>query len=400
MNKSERDQFDRKVLAYIRAKGTVCPNEIAHHFKKKWETSYNSLRRLTENGLIFYHPEISRSPMCFSIWRDYGDKSNQRYFEPTQIAENGKLTGNSTSTTFDFSTSEGGYVRGTPVQTIEREGFVYHPSVKGKDIPRTFVRGHLHGQYFVDIKRVGKMPETFMIPDTGITGGWMARTMKGNDCFYGHIKFPEDRMDFKFHAMGDKKGDLKGLSVYVHPRYIYYKNNERTAAMEFRQQVRDVLSVLEYFGWEFGSIYAKGVYSMAVNDPVLASNVPVSHVESSTDSVIYDSSPMTSEGGCTEAEILADHPTAEAEVEVMVELPKRIWSIESKIATLSKNMDGVVNLLGTTVPHMENLTKTVHDLAIVTEFNSQAIFGTADPLAKGDTPYIAKADSKGDAMYG
>ena len=397
MNQSEREEFDKKVLAYFKIKGTLCPNDVAKHFKKKWETAFNSIRRLVDSEQIFYHPEMGRSPSVYSIWPDH---ASQRYFGPSQQSEKGNETGKSTMSTFDCSPFDMSTVRGQVSQIIEKEGFLCHPSMKGKDIPRTFVRGHMHGQYYVDVETVGMMPETYIVPGTEITGGWLKRKMKGNSCYFGHVKFPEDRFPFKCHAMSNKEGDIKGLSVYPHPRYFYYKNNERTAAIEFRQQVKDVLAILEQYGWKFGSIYMKGNYSMAINDPILASHVPVSHIESSTDSVIYDSSPMTSEGGCTEAEVIADHEGAEAEVEVMVELPQRIWTMESKIDSLSKNVNGMVNLLSTTIPHMENLTKTVHDLSIATEFNTTAIFGTPHPLAQSDTPYIAKSESKGDAMYG
>lgn len=406
MNNAEREAFDKKVYSYFKVKGTLCPAEISKHFKKKWETAHNSILRLVEKGLIFYHPEISRSPKCYSIWPDHADNVNQRYFEPSQTSKNGNLRGKSTTSTLDSSPFDEGIVRGQVVQIIEKRGFVCHPSYKGKDLPRTFVRGHIHGQYFVDIKTVGKMPETFIVPDTEITGGWTKRRMTGNLCYYGHIKFPEDRQDFKIHAMSDKEGNLRGLSVYVHPRYIYHENNSMTASLEFRQQVKDITKVLEYFGWEFGSIYCKGKYSMAINDPILASHVPVNHSESVTDTVLYDSSPMSADGVCTEAEILDDHDGAEAEVNVMVELPKRILAMEStgrrledRIRVLDSSVNQMADLLSNTIPHMENLTKTVHDLSIVTEFNSNVIFGTSNPLPT-EQPYIGKTESKGDAMYG
>ena len=400
MKDAERDEFDRKVLAYFKIKGTLCPNDVAKHFNKKWETAFNSIRRLVDSEKIYHHPEMGRSPSVYSIWPDH---ASQRYFGPIQHPENGNGKGKTTVSTFDYSPTAQGIVRGELSQIIEKEGFLCHPSMKGRDLPRTFVRGHMHGPYFVDVETVGMMPETYLVPDTKITGGWTKRTMKGNSCYFGHMKMPDtgDTKPFKYSAMTDKQGNITGMCIYPHPRYFYYKDNERTAAIEFRQQVKEVLRVLEIYGWKFGSIIPKANYSMAINDPILASHVPTSHVESSTDSVVYDSSPMTNEGGCTEAEVIADHPTAEAEVELMVELPQRVWTMETKIDKLSKNMDGMVNLLSNAIPHMENLTKTVHDLTIATEFNTTAIFGNSHPLPPSDAPYIAKPDSdKGDAMYG
>lgn len=406
MNNSEREAFDKKVLTFFKAKGTLCPSDVARHFKKKWETAHNSILRLVEKGLIFYHPEISRSPKCYSIWPDHADNVNQRYFDDGQQVKNGNHTVKSTNTTFDSSLFDSGIVRGKPVQIVEKRGFVCHPSMKGKDVPRTFIRGHIHGQYFAEIVEVGKMPETFIIPDTEITGGWTERPMKGNQCYFGHINLPEDPKKFNIHAMANKKGELKGLSVYVHPRYIYHENNAGTAASEFRMQVKDILKVLEYYGWKFGSIVCKGTYSMAINDPILASHVPKCHVEPEGSSVLYDSSPMSADGVCTEAEILNDHPTAEAEADLMVNLPQRIWSMEStgkrlegKIIELNSSVNAMADLLSNAIPHMDNLTKTVRDLTLVTEFNSNVLFGTTDPLASSQ-PYIGKAESKGDAMYG
>ena len=405
MNNSEREAFDKKVYSFFKIKGTLCPAEVSKHFKKKWETAHNSILRLVEKGLIFYHPEISRSPKCYSIWPDHADNVNQRYFDDGQQVKNGNETGKSTNTTFDYSPSDASIVRGQLAQITEKECFVCHPMMRGKDVPRTFVRGHLHGQYFVDIIETGTMPETFLIPDTEITGGWMKRKMKGNDCYFGHINLPDDPKTFNIHAMANKQGELKGLSAYVHPRYIYHKNNARTAAAEFRQQVKDIIKVLEHYGWRFGSIYCKGVYSMAINDPILAGHVPKNHVEGEG-SILYDSSVGNADGVCTEAEILADHDSAEAEVDVMVELPSRIWSLESsgrrmesKLNELNTSVNAMADLLSNAIPHMDNLTRTVKDLAMVTEFNSTVIFGTSNPL-NSNPPYIGKADSKGDAMYG
>lgn len=407
VNNSEREAFDKKVYQLFKIKGTLCPAEVSKHFNRKWETAHNSILRLVEKGLIFYHPEISRSPKCYSIWPDHADNVSYRTFDDGQQVENGNETGKSTTTTFDNSLCNGGIVRGKVAQIVEKECFVCHPNTKGKDVPRTFVRGHIHGQYFVDIEKVGSMPETFLIPDTEITGGWMSRPMKGkgNLCYYGHIYLPEDSKAFNVHIMAGKDGQMRGMSVYVHPRYIYHKNNGRTAAAEFRQQVKDITSVLERFGWKFGSVYCKGKYSMAINDPILASHVPKSHVESASDTVIYDSSPMSADGVCTEAEIIADHDGAETETELMVQLPNRIWSLEStgrrlegKLQELNSSVNAMADLLSNAIPHMNNLTKTVHDLSIATEFNTTVIFGTSN--AMNGQPYIAKAESKGDAMYG
>lgn len=43
VNNAQRDELDKKVLAFFKAKGTLCPAEVARHFGRKWETVYNSI---------------------------------------------------------------------------------------------------------------------------------------------------------------------------------------------------------------------------------------------------------------------------------------------------------------------------------------------------------------------
>lgn len=396
LNKRERADLDRRVSQLFKAKGTLCVNQISKHFQIKWETAYNSVKRLVRKGDIYYHPEMGDNPSFYSIWPD---KAAPRYFSDTQIPQERESERDLTITTSVSDPLSSGIVRGDPVQIIEERGFVCYPSTKGKDVPRTFIRAHLHGQYFVDVLTVGKMHETFIIPGSGIKGGWISRMMNGNRCYYGHIIIPSDPKPFNIHAMSSKDGSIKGLSVYVHPRYIYYKDNSTTASIEFRQQVVDVTDVLKVHGWEFGAIVQKGTYSMAINDPMLASHVPTNHVETLMDAVHYDSSVKDADGVCTEAEILLTEPSDEEKSDLMVELPTRFIGLETRVSALGKTMAGMVDVMERAIPHMETLTKTVSDLATVTEFNSSVIFGTANPLGRPDQGYIAK-DTKEDRMYG
>lgn len=396
MNKRERAELDRKVMALFKAKGTLCVNQISKHCQIKWETAYNSVKRLAKKGDVFYHPEMGDNPSFYSIWPDRNDP---RYIPTIQRTPKREKKRDLTTSTLVSPPISSGIVRGNPVQIIEERGFVCHPSTKGKDVPRTFVRAHIHGQYFAAVKTVGKMPETFVIPHSGVTGGWIVRKMNGNNCYYGHINLVDDPKPFNIHAMTSKDGSITGLSVYVHPRYIFVEDNPVTASLEFRQQVIDITDVLKEHGWEFGEIVQKGNYSMALNDPILASHVPKNHIESNTDSVLFDSSVGNADGVCTEAEILYEKPSDEDTMKLMVELPNRFISLESRVSSLNKTVVQMVGVMEKTIPHMENLTKTVSDLATVTEFNSSVIFGTTNPLGKPDQGYIAK-DTKEDRMYG
>jgi hypothetical protein len=281
-------------------------------------------------------------------------------------------------------------VRGDPGQAVEKAGFIAHPSMTGRDLPRTFVRGHIHGQFQVAVRTVGTMPETYVIPGTEIVGGWLARDMNGNTCYNGHVVLPGDRKKFRIQAMTAKDGSISKLSVYVHPRYIYYQRNAETAAWEFRQQVKDILAVLERHGWSFGEILQRGTYSMGINDPILASHVPTDHNEATTDDVLYDSSPGRTEGGCTEAEILRIEPTDEEQVALMVDLPSRFLGLE-------RTVNGIMTILERSLPAQEALTQRVADLTRATEFNTSVIFGDRSPVAQ---PYHRTDADPGDVMYG
>jgi len=403
MRKHEREAFDRKVLIYIRAKGTVNANEIAKQFGKKWETANASILRLVEQGKVFYHPEMGDNPCFYSIWKDPRDQpltKRKAYAErKAKLSEEQSVSEGASDTDGDlYADIRLEWMRAeVPDQVLEQKGFVCHPSVKGSDLSQSFVRAHLHGQYLVRIVKVGRTPDTYLVPDTQITGGWTARLMKGagNKCYYGHIKFPNDRQPYRFHSMADKDGNLTNMSVYVHPRYIYYQGNAATATIEFRRQVEDVLEILREYGWEFGEVIPKGIYSMALNNREYAEKMPVTHLESSEDGVFFDSSPGSSDKGCTEAEILCDHPTAEQEMAVMVESPRRILALESKTSQQDlriTNMDS----------RLDRLIDVAEKNVQLTELNMVVTMGSnhMSDHHRAEEPPVVASVSKGDVMYG
>ena len=388
---SKQKVLDKKVLQYAKAKGTVCTNEVARHVGRKWETVQRSIDYLVENNKIFYHPELGKNPKFYSIWQDHAPS---RYSDDSQHAserESGDDTHDDCARNFP---SMQGIVRGAVGQVVETPGFIAHPLTRGKDLPRTFIRAHIHGQYVVEVRAVGKMPETYRVPDTPLTGGWVARRMNGNVCYYGHIKDPDDRADFKFHAMTAKDGAIKSLSVYVHPRYVYYKDNAATASQEFRMQVADVTRVLERYGWRFGPAVMRGTYSMGINDRNLASNVPANHLERSNDQVLYDSSIGSAGTQCTEAEILDNTDTAQDDAALMVELPSRFRRLEASV-------NAITGILERSIPAQENLTRTVADLMRATDLTTTILLGTPDhaPVSPDYKP-VPKNNDEEDVMYG
>ena len=388
MNKAQRNTLLKKVRAFAKARGTICVNQVARHFDVKWETAKRLILKLVEEKVLFYHPEMGENPKFYSIWGDYASERSSDHSQTVKTRIGGEESHDIYARNFPFPEST---VRGQPGQVVEKQGFIASPSARGSDLPRTFIRGHLHGQYFVEVKTIGKMPETYRVPGTEITGGWRMRKMNGNDCYYGEIRFPEDRTPFRFHAMTSKTGGIRGMSVYVHPRFIYYRGNAETASVEFRNQVKDILTVLEGYGWSFGAITQKGTYSMAINDRILASHVPAVHNQSTDDDLLFDSSVGSAGGVCTEAEVIgAEH---EDDAALMVELPSRFRNLERSVGAIE-------SLLHRSIPAQESLTRTVSDLLRATEFNTAILMGTAMDRQTIDVDYQPRKSAQEDVMYG
>ena len=394
MTKQDKTVLDGKILKFVKARGSTNVQSVARHLKIKWDTANRGLKRLQSKGEIFYYPDMK-------LWSIFNDRFFKRHVEDGQISENGNEMENQTNSTLDISLSPQGIVRGGVGEVVQKGGFVCHPLTKGSEVPREFIRGHIKGQYLVEINEVGRMPESFVL-NNGTTGGWVVRKMTGNSCYYGHLNIPDDAKPFKFHSMANKDGTLRKLSVYVHPRYIYYKDNSFYAPIEFRQQVRDILTVLEGYGWKFGAVNQRGIYHMAINDPVLASYVPNDHVEHEDDAVHYDSSVKDGEGVCTEAEVYDDHDSAVTEMEVMVELPSRIIGIQSRISDLTARMinveKGLVVITGAlekNVDNTEHIMTAITDLSKLTEFNTAVLIGNPVPIQE-----TGFSKSKEGPMYG
>ncbi len=387
MKKAQRTTLLKKIRSFAKARGTICVNQVARHFQIKWETAKRMVMQLVEEKVLFYHPEMGQNPKFYSIWDDY---AKARQIDDAQTSEK-RIVGEDSHDTYarnsPFSRTT---VRGKPGEVVEKQGFIASPSMRGSDLPRTFIRGHLHGQYFAEVKAIGKMPETYRVPGTEITGGWRVRKMNGNDCYYGELRIPEDRTPFRFHAMTSKTGEIRGMSVYVHPRFIYYHGNAETAAEEFRNQVSDILSVLETYGWRFGAVLQKGTYSMAINDRILASHVPTNHNQSPKDDLLFDTSIGNANGVCTEAEVLGAEN--EADATLMVELPSRFRNLERSVGAIE-------SLLERSIPAQESLTRTVSDLLRATEFNTNILLGSSDRQMIGQE-YHPDKKAQGDVMYG
>lgn len=397
----DRDDLDKRILTYLKAKGTTNTFRVSQHFKIKWETADRALKRLQAQAKVFYHPDMK----LWSIWADY---QLTRHIDVGQQSENVEISTEGTTPMFvDFPLLTS-IVRGDVAQTVEEQGFVCHPTTKAEDVSRKFVRGHLNGVYSVEILKEGRMPNTYADSDLGYKGIWYERKMTKNYGYFGELTLPEDPKVYKFHALARKDGTLKVLNVYVHPRYIFYKDNAATASSEFLQQVSDVLSVLKRYGWAFGKAKQGGTYHMALNDSFLPSRVPVDYTEKSTDILHFDSSVKDGKDGfCTEAEIYDDHSGAREEVDFYVELPQRFQRLEERVDRIENTLNNLIGVVERLVDAnertgqaVETIANAVELVAKQTELNTSILLGNI-PKTDDETKkeYVAKPNKKGDVMY-
>lgn len=414
MPKYTSSELDKKVLNYVRAKRNTNTYKVSQHFGIKWETADRSLKRLQKECKVFYEPEVK-------VWSIYTKLRVSRAKLGSQQSEKREIPKNLTGTTFEISLSDIPLVRGQEGETQEKVGFVCHQKTKGSDVSDKFVRMHLNGQYLVKILKTGTMPESYADSDTGITVSWYERKMRGNYGYFGRVGFPDDPKTFNLQSLGTKEKGLTTLGIYIHPRYIYYKECKLTANVEFRTQVKSVLKVLEAFGWEFGTIEQSGTLHFGLNNTVIPSLVPVNHVEKDGDTIHFDSSVKDGKDGfCTEAELYDDHPGVESEVDFWIELPRRFNRLESEYSNLridvnrmSEQIDVLGNGLLTLTDYVQKLSvemkrdaeetnklaDAVDKLVEVTEFNTAIITGGTPIPSKEPIGYIAKS-LKGDVMYG
>lgn len=383
MKHVDRAVLDQRVLTLIKARGTVCPSEVARHLKIKWETADRSLKRLVASGAIYFHPELGSSPMVYSIWPKVYE--GNRFRPQPDVISQGE---DSDRTDRDARLSR---MRGV-TDIVEERGVVCHPKTDPRNLSQEWIGSHWHGSFSIDVKTVGTMPQTFAIASLEVMGGWYSRLMPiaGNSCYYGHVKLPDDPDKFKVHCMATADGSISSMTVYVHRRYVYYMDHEKTAMEEFRQQVKDVCDVLKYFGWAFGDITPHGFYSAALNNRTFAGLMPKCHVETTDDIVKFDSSVGDADGVCTEAEIIYDHPGASDEMAVLVQAPARIMALESAVDDQSERIDGLDG-------KVDKLIVIAEKTLTATEISLQATQNTVP------APYIAPKQiftAQEDVMYG
>lgn len=347
MNADETDAFDKDVLLFVTKHGTIRPSDIARYKKCKHETATRSLQRLVDSGQV-YAEKIG--------------KSTYYTVRPDSLSES--VLGRVRPDTPKFPPVEGietdGCGRGSVItcpsyphrrarnlsERLPTEGFVMHPAVKGCDISREWVRVHHNGQYMVKVDHVGKFGK--FNADTLETAEWSTSKLTMQTVYNVALNPHKDgeTRPYKARMVTTRTGSISKLSLYVHPRYVWYENYEHTEVMEFRQQVKDALGVLEGFGWRFDydTITTTGKHHLAFNDPVVASHVG-KYNEKEDDILHFDSSP-----GYPECEIYGSADPND--VEIMVKLPTIIRSFSESLQLLHATVVEVVAIQSKMVQSM------------------------------------------------
>ena len=149
------------------------------------------------------------------------------------------------------------------------------------------------------------------------------------------------------------------------------------------------------YGWEFGEIIPKGTYSMGYNNRQYAVQMPTQHVEKDTDIVKFDSSPGSSDKGCTEAEIYHDGELSEKQIEVLVEHPQRILDLEARADEQSRR----INAIDTKLDKLINVAEKNVQLTELTMTVSMGAIPNTDGKSTNQDVHPVTAFRE-DVMYG
>ena len=341
MSEEEQTAYEEVVLSLVKRYGTVTSNQIARHTKRKHETAARMLRILAEKGLVY--ADKSGRTVYYTLRVDSNPLPRVR---PDRPKKGGKVEGK--TEVYAGGTSIICKRAKTPLEIHPEEGFVLHPSIRGVDVGREYVRFHVNGQYVVPVKKAGQFTSFF--PDTVQSIEWESSFMSTQTMYNAKVFLHNgDLFAYTVRMLTGKRHVIKNVVVYVHPRYVYYKEHEKYGPVEMHQQVLDVLSVLERAGWEFNkdSIELKGEYHCALNDEDLGSLVG-KYIQYADDPLHFDRS-----HGTPEAEVYGSDP---ATVEMMVHLPDIIKAHSTSLYILSEHLDSIISI-------QAKLTQTAADLS-------------------------------------
>ena len=314
--------------------GTATINQLASILKRKHETVSRAVLRLEENGLVSI---LKNGRTRYIFLRP--SPANKRVRPAVQ--KEGRKGGNDNEvyarTSCEFSITRAKI----PAERVPLDGFVLHPSVRGCDVGREWVRVHNNGEYQVKIVQVGDFRSYNRNDDVAIS--WDTAFLNTNKAYNGKVFLKDtDLSAYSIRAVESKDGSLSILSVWIHPRYVYYKNHEATAYNEFTQQVKDVCKALEVHDWQFDydTIEMKGQLHTGINDPITGSQVG-RYNQTPGDSLHFDHS-----HGIPECEIYGSDPDT---VELMVNLPQVIRSMSESLEMLTNLVNQIIEVQTKTV---------------------------------------------------
>ena len=346
MTTTEQETYDKRILHLLRQYGTVTPNKLASVTIRKQETAKASLDRLEDQGLVYSTKTGNRTYYTLM------PGGNNKRVKPDRKRLENRTDGVAQPSNPPSIPSQPPFQlhrANNRLEVIPERGFVCYPSVTGSEVSRDYIRTHIDGEYQVKIHKIGEFKTTDYIPNSDIRIRWEKFGLSTNISMVGSIYTPQEKEPFKIRTVSGKNGKFTLLSVWVHPRYIYYVGKELTAEFEFVQQVRDISAILNHFGWDFrtDSIQLVGNVHYAINDTNLAARVG-RYAESDSDIVHYDQS-----HGIPEAEIYSDrngYKTDPETVEIMVKLPEIVKSLTASIVETNKQITmletQIVTILG------------------------------------------------------
>lgn len=324
------------LLDIIRKRGSLTANGCARLTGRKHETAKRALTKMVEDGLLYT--------------KTYGKTS---YYV---LMPNARTMPDPKKWASRVETKDNGYARAMSMprfsraaqrlEVIPEPGFVCHPSTKGKNLDREWIRAHHNGEYQITIEKTGSMKTTDYFADTDIRVQWETKGLNTNVVCHGKVFLHDDTRPWTLRTVSTKDGSFKTLSIRVHGRYVYHIDSYETAEAEFRQQVFDIVDVLERGGWQFDktSIERKGDIHRAYNDENLGKVVGDYH-QCDGDELHYDHS-----HGTPEAEVYGDCDPAD--VEIMVKLPTIIRSFGESLVEIQRNMTLMLDIQSKTVQMM------------------------------------------------
>lgn len=328
------ENLDQDVYSLLQRLGTATINQLASILKRKHETVSRAVLRLEENG------QVSILKNGRTRYVSLRPSSANKRVRPA-VQKEGRKGGNDNEvyarTSCDFSITRAKI----PAERVPLDGFVLHPSVRGCDVGREWVRVHNNGEYQVKIVQVGDFRSYNRNDDVAIS--WDTAFLNTNKAYNGKVFLKDtDLSAYSIRAVESKDGSLSILSVWIHPRYVFYKNHEATAYNEFTQQVKDVCKALEVHGWQFDydTIEMKGQLHTGINDPITGSQVG-RYNQTPGDSLHFDHS-----HGIPECEVYGSDPDT---VELMVNLPQVIRSMSESLEMLTNLVNQIIEVQTKTV---------------------------------------------------